>query len=255
MFNGALGTIGHEYQHLINASRRIWVNEATILEETWLNEALSHIGEELLFYAAAGIEPRSNVSESHLQSGRLLEAINRFGIQNLIRYGLYLEDVTDDSPTDRGDNLATRGAAWSFLRYLGDHQQNRTDVTLFRELVDAKVAGFQNLTRALDEDPLLWVQRWGISVYTDDFAVSLTARPLYQQPSWDFRSLLPQLFGGFPLDVRTLRHDAELDFDVKSGTSGYVEFSSAPGVGSQVEITSNGALPPSQLRITVVRTD
>jgi len=36
-------TLVHEFQHLINAGRRIFVNDADDLEEVWLNEGLSHI--------------------------------------------------------------------------------------------------------------------------------------------------------------------------------------------------------------------
>jgi hypothetical protein len=49
-----VGTMAHELQHLINASRRIYENGtwSGLLEEVWLNEGLSHIAEELVFYRA-----------------------------------------------------------------------------------------------------------------------------------------------------------------------------------------------------------
>ena len=255
VFRGALGTIGHEYQHLINASRRIWVNDASSLEETWLNEGLSHIAEELLFYAAADITPRSNVSEEHLDSPRLLTAINQFGVENLVRYGLYLDRVTDASPSDRVDALATRGAAWALLRYIGDHHTGQTDLELYRALANAQAVGYQNLARVLQEDPLEWVRRWGISVYADDFVTALAEVPEYQQPSWNFRSLLPLLFNVFPLEVRALAGSSGLAFDLRSGTSGYVKFTSRRGEATQIEITSNDQPPPDDLRVTVIRTE
>src|SRR5205085_1524049 len=52
------GTLAHEYQHLINASRRMYVNTAaTDFEETWLDEGLAHEAEELLFYRVSGLAP------------------------------------------------------------------------------------------------------------------------------------------------------------------------------------------------------
>src|SRR5690606_23646136 len=46
--------LAHEFQHLINDSRRLYVNKALVWEDSWLNEGLSHIAEELAFYAASG---------------------------------------------------------------------------------------------------------------------------------------------------------------------------------------------------------
>jgi len=55
-------TLAHEFQHLINAGRRLYVNHAPDFEEVWLNEGLSHIAEELLYYRDAGKSPRTNLN-------------------------------------------------------------------------------------------------------------------------------------------------------------------------------------------------
>ena len=59
--SGNLAVLVHEFQHLINAGRRIYVNNASSFEEVWLNEGLSHIAEELLYYRISGNSPRSNI--------------------------------------------------------------------------------------------------------------------------------------------------------------------------------------------------
>ena len=54
------GTLAHEYQHLINAGRRMYVNlPFNDFEEVWLNEGLSHMAEELLYYRVSGNAPVS----------------------------------------------------------------------------------------------------------------------------------------------------------------------------------------------------
>src|SRR5262245_7176003 len=58
------GTIVHEFQHLINAGRRLYVNDAETFEDTWLNEGLSHVAEELLYYKVSGISPRQNIDST-----------------------------------------------------------------------------------------------------------------------------------------------------------------------------------------------
>ncbi len=55
------GILAHEYQHLINAARRLYINDAQSFEEVWLNEGLSHIAEELLYYRESGNTPRENI--------------------------------------------------------------------------------------------------------------------------------------------------------------------------------------------------
>ncbi|MEX2570842.1 MAG: hypothetical protein WD737_06015 [Gemmatimonadota bacterium] len=254
VFTAALGTIGHEYQHLINASRRIWIHGFSSFETTWLDEGLSHIGEELLFYADANVDPRSNIGASNLDSQTIVDAINRFGVSNLVRYGLYLENVTREAPTQPDDDLETRGAAWSFLRYLAD-QRAEDDAAFFFALVNTERTGFDNLAAVLDDEPLDWFQRWGVSVYTDDL-VGGEAVSLLQQPSWDFRSLLP-LLGifeePFPLRVRTLNPGQTVGFQVAATSSGYVRFTGGAGEVVRLSTTSGSVAPPSQLRVTVVR--
>ena len=57
-----VGTAAHEFQHLINASRRLYINtSAAPTEERWLNEGLSHIAEELMFYKVSKLTPRQNI--------------------------------------------------------------------------------------------------------------------------------------------------------------------------------------------------
>jgi hypothetical protein len=64
-----IATLGHEYQHLINASRRMYVNTAaTDFEATWLDEGLAHVAEELLFFAETGLKPRANIDASTLRT-------------------------------------------------------------------------------------------------------------------------------------------------------------------------------------------
>src|SRR5262249_29249433 len=54
------GTVAHEYQHMINAGRRYYVNGVGAnWEERWLDEGLAHTAEELNFWRASGLAPRS----------------------------------------------------------------------------------------------------------------------------------------------------------------------------------------------------
>lgn len=120
--NLAVGVIGHEMQHLINASRRLYINtNATEFEVVYLEEGLSHIAEEMLFYEASGIAPRSNVTEAMIKSSQAtLDAANSYATSNLGRFSLYLKAPSENSPYNNNANLTTRGATWAWLRYLAD---------------------------------------------------------------------------------------------------------------------------------------
>lgn len=248
----ALGTIGHELQHLINFSRRVWINDSAEVEAGWLDEGLSHIAEELLFYAEAGIEPRSNFAESDLD-GATVTAINRYGVQNLVRFGLYLSDVTASSAISEQLGLETRGAAWAYLRYLLDHS-GADDAQLLYQLVNSQVAGLDNLEAVFARDPMEALRLWGVSNFTDDY-LRAPESPELQQPSWHFRSLLGQLFGSYPLQVQPFGAGSSEQLDLRAGSSGYLRFQADLGEYARVRASSGaGSAPGDALRVTVVRT-
>ena len=254
VLESAVGTIGHELQHLINFSRRVWINSASETEETWLDEALSHVAEELLFYAQSGVSPRSNFGETDLTTQGRVDAINRFGVQNLARFGIYLENVTTNSATEPSPSvsLETRGAAWAFLRYLLDHAPQGDD-QLLHGLVNSQTAGFENLEAVFARDPMDALQMWGVSIFTDDY-LRLPEAEYLQQPSWNFRSLLPVLFQRFPLDVASAG-EGDTTFDLKAGTSGYLRFRPTAGAIARLHTTAGADQTPSDvLRVTVIRT-
>jgi hypothetical protein len=118
--------IAHEFQHLINASRRIYVTNAPF-EEKWLDEGLAHIAEELLFYQEGGATPRMNLGVTEIRaSSRLKNAFNADMLGNSGRYRTYLQATDRSSPYAPDDSLSTRGAAWSLLRYASDRVNGST---------------------------------------------------------------------------------------------------------------------------------
>jgi hypothetical protein len=116
--------LAHELQHLINASRKLYINTlAQSFEEKWLDEGLAHIAEELLFYRESGTAPRANLDAPAIQSRTAsVNAFNNDMRGNASRYRSYLGATTSNSPYAGNDSLATRGAAWFWLRYLTDQK-------------------------------------------------------------------------------------------------------------------------------------
>lgn len=250
VFNSTIGVTIHEFQHLINASRRIYVNDASDFEQTWLNEGLSHISEELLFYSVSGLTPRQNIDIDLLRSRpSYIQAVNAYQLDNLYRYLIYLEDPAEESLLGV-DNLPTRGASWAYLRYVADHEEG-PDQPLWYALVNSVNTGVTNLQGVLTENPIDLMQTWTASVYTDDYVD--TESYLYQQPSWNFRSLLPVINDDlFPLEVDYLGTSGA-EYTLQGGGAAFVRFAIEPSASGVLNITSGGAVAPERLRATIVR--
>ncbi|HJU64244.1 MAG TPA: hypothetical protein VJ596_01145, partial [Gemmatimonadaceae bacterium] len=246
-----VGTIAHEFQHLINASRRSFVNDAPP-EEVWLNEGLSHIAEELTFYRSTGLQPRQNIPLSLLTAQQSVNtAINAFQAPNLRRVSRYLDATESNSPFASNDLLATRGAAWQLLRYLADRTRT-ADGDIWFQLVNSTTTGIPNVTNAIGVDPLALAGDFVIANYTDD-AVSGVGAP-FQHPSWVFRELLPAFNNNNPpVRVRLLVDGSTNAITLSGGGAAYVRFGFSGPFGI-IRTTAQGAAVPASVRMTLVRT-
>jgi hypothetical protein len=250
-----IGVAAHELQHLVNASRRLFVvNADDFDEEVWLNEGLSHIAEELVFYRASGLRPGQNLDLGSLrQSSRTADAFNRYAADNFGRLMDHLRSPSTTSPYVSDDELSTRGAAWSFLRYLAD-RHGSDQIGFWQSLVNSKTTGMTNLRSAIGADPLSLVRDWAISTVADDQGLGVAAS--YTQPSWNFRSVYSAFGstrGGYPLTATTLGTSGT-PVTLRSGGSAYLPVSVTGGVTGKVRVTSGGVAPPSTVKIVALRT-
>ncbi len=237
---GMVGVMAHESQHLISASRRLYTLKVAGTEwneSVWLNEGLSHIAEELVFYQASGLSPRRNLNGSAFPTGSAARAaFFSFMAPNTTRYFSHAGDPERDSPYDTDDDVATRGAIWHFLRYAAD-QRAGDDQQLWHSLVNSRTTGMANLRAALGTDPVPLFRDWAVAVYMDDAVPGTDAR--YTEPSWNFRELL---VGGFPLRTRRLANGAPASLSLRAGGAAYLRF----GVGAgraEVRVVSGGQAP------------
>lgn len=233
-----IGVMAHETQHLISASRRLYTVKAgsSWNETVWLNEGLSHIAEELMFYQQSGLSPRRNLAGPSFPSGSAAgTAYFAYMAPNTGRYFSFLGDPERNSPYETDDDLATRGAIWNFLRYAAD-RRNGDDSALWSSLVNSRLIGMANLRAALGTDPIPLFRDWAVSVYMDDAVAGVD--PRFTQPSWNFRNLL---VGGYPLAVRRFTGDGTVAFPLDAGGAAYVRFGTASR--AELRVTSGGAAP------------
>jgi hypothetical protein len=254
VFNETLGTVAHEFQHLISAGRRLYTLEVggtEWSEELWLNEGLSHVAEELVFYRIAQLQPRGNVGAPSFATAPRVDALNRFQLQNFGRYASFLQAPAAHSVYGAVDELETRGAAWAFLRYAAD-RRGGDEQAFWYSLVNSRRTGLNNLGEVLGSDPIPWVRDWITSVYTDD---ALPTAPTLQQPSWNFRSVYGELLRpSYPLATVRLAATGSAMVPLTAGGGAYMRVGARAGQVLPVNIASGGALPPAALSVTVVRT-
>ena len=256
---GTPGTLVHEFQHLINAGRRLYVNtNADFPEDVWLNEGLSHIAEELLYYRVAGLAPRQNITASVLGATQAsVDAFNNYQGFNFGRYETFLGMPSRTSVYAGNDNLETRGATWNLLRYLADHHGTPESNT-WQSLVNTTFSGQGNLANVFGPDYLTQIRDWATSVFTDDEPGVTDVK--YLEPSWNMRDIFPRLvspqgtpLGKFPLTVAPLADGSPVNSSVDAGGAIYVRFHVAPGSQASID-WSAGSQPVSPfMQFTVTR--
>jgi len=267
-------TMVHEQQHLINAARRRNVLQLTgnsVNEETWLNEGLSHLAEELLFYRMSLREPEANLSLTQIQNTGRVGEFNAYQAANFQRFREYLVNPSASAPYHSGDALATRGASWSFLRYVVD-RQNAAHAHFLRGLVTSPSRGLTNLSQAIGGNDTLsqWLVDWGVAVYADDRVTAPATSDRHRLRSWNFPSFvgalpststlgadcIPVLQTGYPICTRSLPAGTSHNVSIVRGGSAYFRFGVDAGTIGRVKITPSGGglAPPGTMVVTVLRT-
>jgi len=246
--------IAHEFQHLINASRRLYITpNVTDFEEEWLDEGLAHIAEELLFYRESNLAPRSNLALSALQGSTLTRnAFNEDMASNAGRYRSYLLKPAENSPFRGDDSLETRGATWSLLRYLADRKATSataSDAPTWQALVSTARTGIANLSAVFGNDLQTRVLDWNIAHYTDDLVTGVPAELTH--PSWNFHSIYPGLSGTgnvYPLKVDPLS-SAGATGTLIGGAAAYYRFSIPAGTTANIKLTAPGLVAAQVIRV------
>jgi hypothetical protein len=251
-------TLAHEFQHLINAGRRLYVNNADEFEETWLNEGLSHVAEELLYYRVSHLAPRQNLTINLVApSKQAASDFNNYQGDNFGRFELFINKTAATSPFADNDSLETRGATWHMLRYLADHR-GTSDGDTWLSLANTTRVGHDNLAQVFGANYLTQIQNWTTALFADDVPGQSDIR--FSEPSWNMRNIFPQLgpvggppIGIYPMKVIPLGDATPANVSVVGGGAAYFRFSVPANTNASIDWTANG-LPVSPLvQFSVVR--
>jgi len=252
------GTTVHEFQHLINASRRYYVTTALVNdEETWLNEGMSHLAEELLYYKAAGLTSKTDLTFATSRTLNNRQSImDGYQVDNMGRYNSYLLAPESNSAYADNDDLTTRGATWALLRYSLDQSAN-PPATYLRALVNAVTEGIPNFTTVFAGIGgfVPAMRNYLVANFTDNTDFGIAAQ--YTHPSWNFRDWLPHFTSNaskFPLLTRSLVSGVQLQLTLPAGGASYVRFRVNSGTTAGVGTVIAGAALSSAVDFILVRT-
>ncbi|MEO6526552.1 MAG: hypothetical protein ABIP93_08005 [Gemmatimonadaceae bacterium] len=246
--------IAHELQHLINASRKLYINTAAPkFEEKWLDEGLAHMAEELLFYREAGLSPRSNLTYAAVTGtlrSRVAYSTDMTG--NASRYRDFLFATSTSSPYAAGDSLTTRGATWSLLRYLAD-QSAGTDGDIWSRLANNTSVGIANLKSVFGSELPPMIRDWAASLAVDD----ITGPASLQQKSWNWRSVYGGASGAaglYPLQVTAMQPATSYNGAVVAGGAAYYKLSVPANGTATLSLAGPSGAVASNLQLVIVRT-
>jgi len=244
-------TFVHEFQHMISYYQHVLVRGGSDTEELWLNEAMSHLAEELAArrFLAQGDSTR----------------FTRFAIGDLINAYDYFRDPggTFLLATQGGGSLQERGAGWLFLRWLLDqHGENLT-----RQLAETPLRGTANVEAATGRTMTQLLPEWFLANYVSDLLPdSIRPSPL-TYTSWRFRTTYSSLHDqakdlfplAFPLVPDTIRTTVGFDRSgvLRAGSGDYFLLVMNPGdPGASLAFTGPGGEPlgsETDPRLEVVR--
>ena len=253
------GVIAHEFQHLINSSRRLFVNNAPDVDEIiWLNEGLSHIAEELLYYRESGKTPRQNLDDAAIrtQNPGIYGFWKTDASSNTSRFLSYLRAPSANTPTDENPDgpLAARGATWSFLRYAADRLYAQ-DGTVWQKFDNSTTSGLNTLQSVYGTDPQPLLRDWNVANYVDDLGITADAK--YKHASWNFRDIYTKTYLNiptYPLVLVPVPDQRDVSTAVRAGSAAYMRMSVPAGREALLTFSSNGSAPAAQLQYVVVRT-
>ena len=168
------GTFIHEMQHMISYFHHV-VARGGESEEPWLNEGLSHIAEEL---ASRVFEARYPPPLGRTTAEQIFpDSAQPFITTQLLNAYVYLYSSADHSVTTfvGSGSLEERGAAWLFLRWLGDQKGD----AIFRRLVQTSLTGIANVeARTGERFPTLFGD-FSVAIWAD----SIPGVPRSQVPA------------------------------------------------------------------------
>lgn len=261
-----VSVLAHEFQHLINAGRRLYVNtDAQDFEDTWLNEGLSHVAEELLYYHESGMQPRQALTDAgiHLTPAKY-QIWRADASSNFSRFLEYIQNPGVSSPIDdTNDELSTRGASWAFLRYAVDRAFT-SDAGVWFRFTNSIETGLNTVAEGLLTDPRPYLADFTLANYLSNLGI--TNDPRFVHKSWNYRDIFSKTYGSrdvngvftplgyYPIKLFSVNDAVASPVSVKGGSASYYRLAVPAGREALVTFSSGQGAPNASFVFSVVRT-
>jgi hypothetical protein len=217
-------TFIHEFQHMISYNQHVILRGGSD-EETWLNEGMSHIAEELgsRYYEDKYPSPSGRTNPQQL----FPDSSQGFIVPNLLNGYDYLSAPTASSVTTFVDfgTLTERGAVWLFLRWLADQKGN----IILTKLEQTGLTGIANLNQQTGEAFPALFGDFSVALYTDSLPGvprdSVPARYRFTSRNW--RQIYNRLAttgavaSPFPIGLVPVPATANASGNMPPGTMGF----------------------------------
>lgn len=256
--NNVKPTLLHELQHMIGWNQHVIMRGGPV-EQTWLNEALSHFAEELGGRLIPDGEcPGFPSCRSQYSSGNIINAYD------------YLKDTEAFfliNPTSSTGTLEERGAGWHFLRWVLDHFSGADSLqatAMSRALVQTNRVGADNVQAVAGESLATMVVQWLLASYLDDRPGISDASGRLRFKSWGLRAIWLNPANGsvfhetFPLRPDSTSSSYSRTGTLRGGSGRHLRIiQAADGQGVTIRTLRNlqgQALDPGlQARVGIVR--
>lgn len=261
-------TFIHELQHMVSFGAHT-IQRGGASEETWLNEGLSHVAEELgsLYWEARFPAPSGRTNAAQIFPDSSTPYINPnllYSYRFLFSSGSY--SLTACAPGSFC-SLNERGGAWIFLRWLADQKGEG----VLRQLVQTALTGRSNLEAVTGESNAALLGDFAIAISADSIEGVSRSRVVarYKFASRNFRAIYRRLFeaygiiGGvgrpFPIAPIAIGEGTARTGTMRPGTFltySVATRSSTPSVRLRFSVPDGSAfLPVSGAQVSIFRID
>lgn len=281
-----LGVSSHEMYHLVSTAYRLIEAGGGLgqLEETWLDEGLAHVAEEVVGFHRVDLATRQNYELVDVaDTQEKVDAFNTFQIANFGRLRRFMRNPEGTrtlalSEPEGIESLEMRGFGWIFLRWLADQEApagngivpGSAEDGFFKELArggSSLLTGIENVESVTGKAWEDLIPEFAASLQLDDVGIQgVEERETIL--TWNLRNVYEGLNDNigspgfpevYPLNVTYPGFATDtLDFDVQASAQKYVTFGttgSTPKLVIRLMNQAGSALAASAAaRIVVMRT-
>ena len=272
-------TVAHELQHLLSAEQRVVLasRDFASVEESWLDEGLSHLGEELVGLRLMGLSEGRNITFEEISSDRdRLDVFNIFHLPNFFSLGLYMSApgiAPVLAPFDPGGlgGEQMRGFGLFFLRWLLDHHGGDDPPALINRIASGGGGQRHGISNVENASGRAWedlIADFAMTLAVDDGGVpGLSER--FQLATWNLRNIFQALNQNpgagrrfpiaYPLALAPLGFSTTaFDFELNASTEAFFSLPGrrdAPALAIELLAQDGAALPPAAVaQVLILRT-